>query len=441
LIGPFENFIPFERGQRCPRFFVSTPVRRFSISLLLFVLLAIATGVLWRHRFESAGPPLSEPFKPGLPGWKWIDGKGRENNPDATGALVLSKQDGDPGINVERVLGQLDGVRFLHLQADVKWTDVKQLGEVRWATARGLIYGKRPDGTNTWPKDHWLINAYGSSDWHREESVFDLVPDIGEARFALQHLGEHGTFEVRNVEIHVVRQRSWYVPATAFLTALWILWAAWTVAPALPMSFRLRPIRSLLGGGAVIAASWILVFPQPRFCARPLVGGFELGQPIAPPAPQPPPAPKPIPPPQLPTPPVTPPPVASVPVPPPSAPIPPTPPIVEKREARAIEQEIRKLDERFNFLHLLAFGAFGLALFSLTSLRSWRMAVFVALASEALPNWQLEQAWDLGDLGDLASDFTGIALAALAVTLVKRLWRMRVSRSSDPETSASPAPP
>lgn len=419
-------------------------MRRFSISLLLFVLLAAATGVLWRLRFEHAGPPLSEPFKPGLPGWKWIDGKGRENNPDPTGALVLSKQDGDPGINVERVLGQLDGVRFLHLQAEAKWTGVKQLGEVRWATARGLIYGKRPDGTNTWPKDHWLINAYGSSDWHREESVFDLVPDIGEARFALQHLGEHGTLEVRNVEINVVHQRTWYVPATAFLTGLWIVWAAWTLSPALPLSFRLRPIRSLLGGAAVIGASWFLVFPQPRFCARPLVGGFELGQPIPPPAPQPPPVPKPAAPPQPSTPAVTSPPIAVAPAPPapaPPAPIPPAPPVVEKREARAIEQEIRQLDERFNFLHLLAFGAFGLALFSTTHLRAWPMAVVVALASEALPNWQLEQAWDLGDVGDLLADLSGLILAALAVALVKRLWRTRASRSTDPETSVSPAPP
>lgn len=417
-------------------------MRRFSISLLLAVLLATATGTLWRHRFEHAGPPLSEPFKPGLPGWKWIDGKGREKNPDATGALVLSKQNGDPAINVERSLGKLDGVRFLHLQADVKWTDVKEQNNILWATARGLIYGKRPNGTNTWPKDHWLINAYGSSDWHREESVFDLVPDIGEARFALQHLGERGTIEVRNVEITVVRQRSWYVPATTILTVLWVFWAAWAIAPALPKPLRLRPIRSLLGGAAVIAASWFLVFPQPRFCARPLVGGFELGQPIPPPAPQapPPPAPKPVPPPQVPQQTVTPPPVAVAPTPAP-APPPPAPPVAEKREARSVEQEIRKLDERFNFLHLLAFGAFGLALFSLTSHRAWPMAAIVALASEALPNWQLEQAWDLGDLGDLASDFSGLALAALAVILVKRLWRTRVSRSNDPETSASPAPP
>ena len=106
-----------------------------------------------------------------------------------------------------------------------------------------------------------------------------------------------------------------------------------------------------------------------------------------------------------------------------------------------IEQGIRKLDDRFNFLHLLAFGAFGLALFSITNLRTWPIAAIVAFASEALPNWQLEQAWDLGDLGDLASDFTGLVLAALTVTLVKRLWRTRASRSTDPGTSASPAPP
>ena len=414
-------------------------MRRFSISLLLAVLLAAATGTLWRYRFEHAGPPLSEPFKPGLPGWNWIDGKGRETNPDSTGALVLSKQDGDPGINVERVLGQLDGVRFLHLQAEVKWTNVKQLGEVRWATSRGLIYGKKPDGSNTWPKDHWLINAYGSSDWHREETVFDLVPNIGEARFALQNLGEHGRLEVRNVEIHVVRQRSWFVPAVAVLTGLWILWASWTIAPALPRSLRLRPIRSLLGGAAVIAAAWFLVFPQPRFCARPLIGGFELGQPIPTPPPAPPPAP--IPPP-MPTP--VAPPVAIAPpvvVTPAPTPPPPAPPIVEKREDHAIEQEIRFIHDTTNFTHLLAYLAFGMGLFSVATPRAWPLAAIVTVLSEVVPNWLYQQPWDLGDVGDLTADFSGLALAALVVTLFKRLRRKRSSRSTDPGTSASPAPP
>ena len=412
------------------------PVRRFSISLLLAVLLATATGTLWRYRFEHAGPPLSEPFKPGLPGWSWVDGKGREHNPDPEGTLVLSKQDGDPAINVERVLGTLDGVRFLHLQAETKWTNVKQVGEIRWATARALIYGKQPDGTNTWPKDHWLINAYGSSDWHREESVFDLVPNIGEARFALQHLGEHGTLEVRNVEINVVRQRSWYQSAAIALTGLWVLWAAWTIAPSLPRSVRLRPIRTLLGGTAVIAAAWFLVFPQPRFSARPLVGGFELGQPI----PTPPPAPLLPPPTTAVAPPVaiTPPAVAQVPDPVPQSP---APPIAEKRENHAIEQEIRLIHDTTNFTHLLAYFAFGLGLFFVTTLRTWPIAAVVTVLSEVVPNWLYQQPWDLGDVGDLTADFSGLALAALAVTVIKRLWRQRVSRSSDPETSASAAPP
>ena len=408
-------------------------MRRFSVSLLLAILLATATGILWRFRFEHAGPPLSEPFKPGLPGWTWLDGKGRENNPDSEGTLVLSKQDGDPAINVERVLGTLDGVRFLHLQAETKWTNVKQIGEIRWATARGLIYGKQPDGSNTWPKDHWLINAYGNSDWHREESVLDLLPNIGETRFALQHLGEHGTLEVRNVEINVVRQRSWYLSAAATLTGLWILWAAWAIAPSLPRSIRLRPIRTLLGGSAVIAAAWFLVFPQPRFCARPLVGGFELGRPIAtlPPAPLPPPPPTAVVPPVA----IAPPPVVQVPDPVPRSP---ASPITEQREEHTIEQEIRFIHDTTNFTHLFAYFAFGLGLFFLATPRAWPMAAIVTVLSEVVPNWQLQQAWDLGDLGDLAADFSGLVLAALAVTFLKRLC---VSRSSDPETSASPSPP
>jgi hypothetical protein len=411
-------------------------VRRFLIRLLLAILLVTATGTLWKNRFEHAGPPLSAPFQPGLPGWTWIDGKGRENNPDASGALVLSKQNTDPAISVERSLGKLDGVRFLHLQTETRWTDVKQLGEIRWANARGLIYGKKPDGSSIWPKDHWLISAHGSREWHLEESVFDLMPDIGEAHFTFQNLGEHGTLEVRNLEINVVRQRGWYLPTAWFLTALWSFWAAWSIAPALPRSLWLRPIRSLLSGAVVIAASWFLIFPQPRFSARPLFGRFELGQPLLP---SPPPPPQPIP--ELP--PLTTPSTPAALAPLPLTPL--TPPILEKREDHAIEQEVRFIHDDTNFSHalshILAFLAFGLSLFFFATPRAWPISVIVTAFSEIVPNWLYQQPWDLGDIGDFAADFSGLALAALAVTLISRLRRKCFSRSNISEISASLAPP
>jgi len=408
---------------------MKAPWSKLAAALLLTALTVLA----WQFRFEQAGPPLSRPFEAGLPGWNWVEGPGREGNPDTAGTLTLNRVAGEPQITVERVLGPLEGVRFLHVEMDAKWTDAHEIEGIRWATCRALICSRLPDGKLTWPHDGWLVSAYGTSDWHHEDAVFDLMPDSGEFRFALQHLGERGTLQVRNVEISVVHQRRWFPAVTVALVGLWIVWAAWWLAPALT---RWRWLRALLAGSAMVAAWWVLVFPQPRFCARSLVGELQLGPPIPAPTPVivPPPTTVPVP--------VIPPPVQPEPgppvavVPPPVIPAdplpPPPPPVAEKREARVIDQEIRSLRERFNFLHLAAFGAFGLALFGIARPRVWPIAAVIAFCSEALPNYEYHQPWDRGDIGDLIADGSGLLLAALAVVGIRKLWKRRRCRVNGP---------
>lgn len=416
-------------------------MKRLLPKLLAALLLAVLTVVAWQFRFEHSGPLLTGPFEDGLPGWEWKSGKGREANPDASGAVTISrtKSGGDPAVLVEHVLGTLDDARFLHIEMDAKWDDVEEDGDVRWATARVILFGKHPDGTTTMPHDHGLIGAYGSAPWHHEEAVFDLVPNGGEQRLSLEHWGARGSMQIRNVEVSVVRQRGWFFPAATGLVALWIIWSAWWAAPALG---RWKWGRAFLAGCTLVGATWFLVFPQPRFFARSLIGQFQLGPAI--PAPASPKAPEPAPlqhpaqqPPALVTPPASPPVVTPPRVTPPPAVVVPPPalapaPPPEKRENRFVDEAIRQLHDRFNFLHIVAFGAFGLALFGFARPRLWPIAAVIAFASEALPNYQQHQAWDRGDIGDLFSDAAGLFLAALVVIAARRGWAKRRTPSEAP---------
>jgi len=319
---------------------------------------------------------------------------------------------------------------------------VEQDGEVRWATARVLLFSKHPDGRVTQQHDHGLISAYGSTPWHHEDAVFELAPDGGEMHLSLEHLGTKGSLQLRNVEVSVVRQRAWFVPVATALVILWVAWAACWTAPLLG---RWKWLRAVLAGATLVGATWFAVFPQPRFSARSLVGQFQLGEvvtpsappaktpepksppsqppPVAvvPPAPVPPGSPPPV---QPPSPPVT----ATPPVvvaPPPAPPAPAPPPEPEKRETRLVDEEIRHWRDQFNFLHLAAFSAFGLAFFSFARPRAWPIAAVIAFASEALPNYQQHQAWDRGDIGDLTADATGLLLGAVVVMVVRKWWRKK----------------
>lgn len=385
-------------------------------------VLTLLTVLAWQFRFQHAGNELAQAFGPGHPGWELRVGDPKAVIVGADGVVTISRREGDPEISLDRNLGVLEGARFLRVHLLAKWSDAKESRGIPWAVPRGVIFGKQPDGGIVWPFDHALFIAQGTTGWHREDAVFDLRPDLGEVRFALQHLGESGTLEVKDVSISVVRQRSWFVPVATALTVCWVLLAAACVLPA-ARSGRFRYARAWFAGMAVIGASWFLVFPQPRFAARTLAGHFHLGPLVTPIQVQ-----VPVP--------VAPPPVAVValpttPEPPPPAvvaePPPPAPaPVPEKRELHEIATEVRRLDERFNFMHLAAFGALGFAVFFVTGRRSsWPLLVLIAFASEALPNWQQHQPWDAGDIGDLAADVTGISLAALACVLLERGWKRR----------------
>lgn len=423
-------------------------MRRLLSLLWVALVLSGLTVLAWQFRFEQEGPVLNTPFAPELPGWEWKEGNDQANATREPGVLTLTKGRGEPMISVEKPLGPMSGVRFVRVSMDAKWTDAVQGGNLCWATPRAIIFGKNEKGDVIWPRDHAMILALGTQDWHREEAVFDLPPELVEARFGFQHLGDGGTFQVRNVEICVVKQRPWFPFAITALTCLWVAWATATVLPGI---HHQRWIRGILAGATLVGATWLLVFPQPRFIYHPLIGQFQLGQKTQPAphktVPPPPPSLPSPPPPETPTEPVA---LPEQPAPPATVPPAPTteavvaqpepPPVPEQRESRGLENEIRVLRDQFNFLHLVAFGAFGFVLFSLAGLKIWPLTAIIVFASEALPNYQLHQYWDQGDIADLAMDSLGLLLAALAVTIIKRFWQRRASESIDPEP-ASPAAP
>lgn len=417
------------------------------LAKFLTALLLVATTVaVWQFRFTHAGPSITRPFEPGLPSWEWAGP--RQGDDPKEGIVTLSRRTGEPDLSLETNLGPLEGARFLHLRMESKWTDVAIHETVRWATARAVVFGKGPDGGLSFPHDHGFVAADGTRGWHWEEGVLDLPPDLGEVWFALQHFATKGSFEARNLSISVVRQRAWFPAAAAVLTCLWIAWGSWLLAPK---TRALRWTRGVLAGIVLVSATWVLVFPQPRFLSRPLLGKFQLGAPMQPSAPVPV-----LPPPPPSFTPETPPSDSPQQTPPASHPPPrpelPTPvpsaeesepkqlePEPEQRSARTVESQIRALKDRFNFLHFAAFAGFGFLLFLFAGRESWPVAALVAFASEALPNYQLHQPWDAGDLADLTLDAAGLLAAYLIVRWINRWWQKRADASNDREETA-PAP-
>jgi hypothetical protein len=420
-------------------------VMRFA-KYLTALLLVAATVAVWQFRFTHAGPPITRSFEPGLSTWEWTSARKGDDPKD--GIVTLSRSEGESDLSLETNLGLLDGARFLHLQMESRWTDVAIQEKVRWATARAVVFGRGRDGGIMFPRDHGFVAADGTRDWHWEEGVLDLPPDLGEVWFALQHFATKGSFEARNLSISVVRQRAWFPAAAAALTCLWIAWGSWLLAPR---TRAWRWTRGILAGTVLVSATWVLVFPQPRFLARPLLGKFQLGAPVlpteaVPSLPPPPPSFTPEAPPSdspQQTPPAThPPPQPELPSPLPSAEesAPRNPePEPEQRAARTVESQIRAWKDRFNFLHFAAFAGFGFLLFLFAGRESWPVAALVASASEALPNYQLHQPWDTGDLTDLTLDAAGLLVAYLMVRSINRWWTKRADASSDREKTA-PAP-
>jgi hypothetical protein len=393
---------------------------RFAV---LGLLLAGLSVLLWQFRFEPAGPVLGLRIGPDFHGWTVV-APDRIKNDGTTWTLHPGDAAGD-AVGTEGLLPGIERQRFVHVILDAAWEDVVRRDNRSWWSARVSLGGKKSDGTAVWPQDGDLINASGSRGWHRMEVVMDLPPDFAEPRIFIENLAATGILRVRNLQVVAVRQRPWIPAATAGLLAAWLAWSAGLVGAR-----RGRP-RQAAAALVIVAGGWLLVFPQPHYQARPFPGGFALGRDAARPpeiasrpeaSPAPPAAP-------------------AEPAPPAAVPDPPAePPIVPEntaspaagRSTHPLVMIFRKIDHRWSFAHVAAFGLFGLALFAIAGIRhGWPFGVAFAALSESIPNL-LHREFARDDAMDLLANFAGIALAAAVVRLGGTLARRWKSRATSP---------
>ena len=399
--------------------------------------LLAASILLWQLRFVAMPHDLNGDagFGQGMEGWITEGGPDGLRTEDGVTVAHFARPVRDGELrSAGRWLGGLDGVRYLHVEVEAKWSEVVP-GRAAWARPRLVLVTRDPDGTIRFPLDHGAYLAYGSRDWHREEVVFELTPEMHDVGLVFQMLGTEGRMEARRFQLTALRSRPWVPAATVLLIAGWVLWVGRQLRG--PES-KVAWWRALPTAAVVVACSWYVVFPGPRMQSRPLLGTFVTGGAEAPPpavaatdatpsVSEPAAVPSTgTPAGSLPAPGDQPGPATTAPAHPGAADrLPPMPdttaPPPEPRSQPVITEAIRKLDPKINMIHLAAFFALGIGVFLATgTLAPWRLLAVIAVLSEAVPTWQNRRT-DAGDLLDLTTNLLGIALAAGTFLLLARL--------------------
>ena len=369
------------------------------------LLLALLSALLWQFRFERTGPALGLHVGGEAQGWVMLGPDRFRIGPET---WTLLPPDGTTVASAEGLLPGLDDQRHLHVAVDVTWENVTRKDDRSWWSARISLGGRQADGRNVWPQDGDLVNAHGNRGWQRVECIFELPPDIGEPRLFINNLAATGTLGVRRLTVTPVRERPWAPVAAGLIVLGWLAWAAAMLGRS--HGFPRQAASSAL----LVAAGWLLVFPQPHFHSRPFPGGFALGgeMPHAPDATSPSPS-------LLP-------PLARIDVPPVITVAKPKSTPLEPGTDHLLVKLFRKIDHDWRFAHFAAFCGVGLALFALAGLRdAWPFAVALAGLSEVVPNLLLRD-FGADDAVDLVANFAGLGCAAVLVAAAgKRIARRR----------------
>ena len=233
--------------------------------------LIAALGVLWTYRFErTPGWPVWQlaDFRaaaPQIPGVEWA---GPPDHP----ALRMRVDADHPPAAARLAIPGMPAVARLHLRFRLTSRGLIP-GREPWADGRLLVEWHPPDGGAAWEN-----NPCASIRYDNRSDLAELVirPQRSPAVPALrmEHLGRAGEFDLTDVQITVVQER------TAWQIGRWFLgfgWLAWGVAW----------IRSWPGirWWRTVAASaiWLLmgmncVVPGPWQTPRAMAPGFQIGE-------------------------------------------------------------------------------------------------------------------------------------------------------------------
>lgn len=183
-------------------------------NILLFIFLAAVTLIshTWVDRYEQDGPELLTD--------NWSARASKNSRADITeNELTLFSSESRITISIHQEIPRVEPGAVLKLSAEAK-SDEVVAGEKPWNQARLLLV------QNDGKKDRWdlpglVVSLTGTSDWKSYHNAFTIAPETRRIRVAAQLNQSTGSFQVKNIQLHAVRE------ARAFTWVRNILLGSW----------------------------------------------------------------------------------------------------------------------------------------------------------------------------------------------------------------------
>ena len=247
---------------------------RLAIPATALCGLVVALWLLWNHRYETV---------PGLPQWRLAElrvltpptpGIEWAGTPDQP-VLRLIRQPGAPPLALRLALPGIVPVAALHVRQQVAARSLVP-GAEEWETGRMMIEWHQP-GAPAKPELDLLGGA-------KLEEVGQIMPVVAVPERApavpalrIEHLGRSGVFEIRDLQLTVVEERALWRNGRWLLAAGFFTW--------LYVCFRRRRMlprwRALAAAAVWLAMGIFFVVPGPWKSQRALARDFNLGSPSA----------------------------------------------------------------------------------------------------------------------------------------------------------------
>lgn len=246
-------------------------MRRLWFSVALITLLA-GLMLLRRYRFErlQAAPVTSlqevrclMPLLP--PGASWTNAMGRPG-------LRLALDGGHRNLALRTELPEVGAVEALHIRFRMAAKDLIP-GKQEWEDGRLFIEWRSPDGALARESDP--VCSLRNDEKSGEVSL--VVRPLSSPSLPILHienLGQSGVFEVTELEMTPVRERILWRIGRWVLLGAWFLWLYAVLSVALKRMFWRRCLAAAMWIGLCV---WF-VFPGPWKTLRPMVLGFDLGE-------------------------------------------------------------------------------------------------------------------------------------------------------------------
>lgn len=244
-------------------------MRRALLIGSFLVLIATLYG-LWVFRFERV--PGSRAWSladlragaPNLPEGMWIDDHGQT-------LFQLKLDDGCPKVAVRLAIPGIAPLRFVHIGFRMSAKGLKP-GKQEWEDGRFLLEWHAPGWENR-PETDYIASIRGGVDGALSNVVIDSESGAAVPALCLEHLGRSGEFELADLEITPVRERTLWTVGKWFLAAAWLFWgAAWM--RSWPGVSKLRALAASCVG---LTIGFSLIVPGPWDTIRPLGDDFHLG--------------------------------------------------------------------------------------------------------------------------------------------------------------------